>query len=682
MEGLIVSRQKSSREREEKMRTKLVFLFSVMIIASMILAACKTASTPTDVPASGTTDVPTAEPTVAKSADPTTLLVLRYAEPDTLDPALDYETAGAEIIRNVYDPLLFYKAGDPSQFIPMLATEWTISEDGLTYTFKIREGVKFQDGSDMTVEDVAYSFQRNLLFSGPDGPMALLAEPFFGVGNVDITYMIDPALYGDIAGLQAADPAVLKSTCEMVQGKIVADAANSTVTMTLANSWGPFLQTIGQNWAVVMSKAWSSANGAWDGSCDTWQNFYAVSSAEDPLTSIAMGTGPFSLDHWTPGEELVMVRNDNYWRTEPMWEGESGGGGPAKLARIVIRLIPEWGTRFSMLQTGEADLAIVNPDAWAQADEFVGTTCTMDASDPVTYSNPTCEKTSDQPLTVWAGAPRPAIDIMAMNEAIDINNDSNPYMGSGALDGNGIPADFFADVHIRKAFNYCYDWDTVIADAFGGNGFQPTSLLLPGMIGYSADDSHYTYDPAKCEEEFRASTLMNAAGASVWDKGFFLIGVYNIGNTGRQTALEVLAAGLAAVNPKFRVESVAMPWPTINRELRAHRLPLTSIGWLEDIHDAHNWYGPFLVSQYGHFNGVPAQEWGLLDKVSQAVMESDPVKRAEMNKAINQIVYDQAPYIIGVARNIRQYLQPWIKGYYYNPLIGDNLFYFYPMFKE
>jgi peptide/nickel transport system substrate-binding protein len=682
MEVLKAGNQKSSREREEKMRTKLVFLFSVLIIASMILAACKAASTPTVAPGSGTTDVPAAEPSVAKSADPSTLLVLRYAEPDTLDPALDYETAGAEIIRNIYDPLLFYKAGDPSQFIPMLATDWTISDDGLTYTFNIRKGVKFQDGTDMTVDDVAYSFQRNLLFGGPDGPMALLAEPFFGVGNVDVTYLIDPALYGDVAGLQAIDHAVLKSTCETVKSKIVADAANSKVTMTLANSWGPFLQTIGQNWAVIMSKAWSSANGAWDGSCDTWQNFYAVSSAEDPLTSIAMGTGPFSLDHWTPGEELVMVRNDNYWRTEPMWEGESGGGGPAKLARIVIRQVTEWGTRFSMMQTGEADLAIVNPDAWAQADEFVGTTCTMDASDPATYSNPTCNTTSDQPLTVWAGAPRPAIDIMTMNEAIDTNNNSNPYMGSGALDGNGIPADFFADVHIRKAFNFCYDWDTVIADAFGGNGFQPTSLLLPGMIGYSADDPHYTYDPAKCEEEFKASSLKNAAGQSVWDKGFFLIGVFNIGNTGRQTALQVLAAGLKAVNPKFRLESVGMPWPTINRELRNHRLALTSIGWLEDIHDPHNWYGPFLASQYAVFNNVPAAEWGVLDKVSNAVMESDPVVRAGMNKEINQIVYDQAPYIIGVARNIRQYLQPWVKGYYYNPLIGDNLFYFYPMWKE
>ncbi|MRR31121.1 hypothetical protein EG834_12540, partial [bacterium] len=257
--GMQSRSKKILREREENMRTKSIFLFSILIIASMILAACKSTGTPAVEPGSETTVEDTDAPVAAvTSEDPTTLLVVTYGEPDTLDPALDYETTGAEIIRNVYDPLLYYEAGDPSKFIPMLATDWTISEDGLTYTFTIRDGVKFQDGSDMTLEDVAYSFQRNLLFGGPDGPMALMAEPFLGVGNVDITYMIDPALYGDIAGLQAVDPAVLKSTCEMVQSKIVADPATSTLTLTLANSWGPFLQTIGQNWAVVMSKAWTA----------------------------------------------------------------------------------------------------------------------------------------------------------------------------------------------------------------------------------------------------------------------------------------------------------------------------------------------------------------------------------------------------------------------------------------
>ena len=59
------------------------------------------------------------------------------------------------------------------------------------------------------------------------------------------------------------------------------------------------------------------------------------------------GTGPFKFDHWTPGEELVLVRNDDYWLTEPLWEG--GPSGPAAIERVVWRFMDEWGTRYAAL---------------------------------------------------------------------------------------------------------------------------------------------------------------------------------------------------------------------------------------------------------------------------------------------------------------------------------------------
>ena len=162
----------------------------------------------------------------------------------------------------------------------------------------------------------------------------------------------------DREALLANDPAVLKAACENVQAAIVADDAAGTVTMTLAQAWGPFLPTIANGWGSIMDKEWVIENGGWDGTCDTWQNTYGMTSADDPFTAIANGTGAFKLDHWTPGQEIVLAKFDGYW------------GEPAKLDRVVIKIIPEFGTRFAMLQAGEADTIDVVAEYRAQVDPY------------------------------------------------------------------------------------------------------------------------------------------------------------------------------------------------------------------------------------------------------------------------------------------------------------------------
>ncbi len=64
----------------------------------------------------------------------------------------------------------------------------------------------------------------------------------------------------------------------------------------------------------------------------------------------------------------------------------------------------------------------------------------------------------------------------------------NNFIGSGKLDGNGIPANFFSDPHVRKAFAYCFDWDTYIKDVEQGYGTQANDVMLIGMIGDSRLD--------------------------------------------------------------------------------------------------------------------------------------------------------------------------------------------------
>ncbi|MCK6540053.1 MAG: ABC transporter substrate-binding protein, partial [Anaerolineales bacterium] len=597
---------------------KLFALLSLLVVASMVLAACGGGAT-TQAPAGPSEPAPGGEEPMMeyKSNDPTTYFRPTFGEPETLDPALDYETAGGEIVSNIYETLVWYNRQKADEFLPQLATDWTVSDDGTVYTFTIRQGVKFHEGGDLTPEDVAYTFQRGLLQGGYASPQWLLAEPFFGVGVDDISIVtaeeeikrlseiiaaggelteaslgMDAATFAafqealtagevdvtDLEAVAAVLPDVvsapsddrealsafnadsLKASCEKVQSAIVADDAAGTVTMTLAQSWGPFLATIANNWGSIMDKEWVIENGGWDGSCDTWQNYYAMTSEENPFTPIANGTGPFKLDHWTRGQEIVLVRNDNYWRTEPAWEG--GPSGPAALERVVIQKVDEFGTRFAMFQAGDADNLVVGSQAdYAQVDPLVGEECLYNGE----TADFDCAPVGDGsgPIRVYKGYPQ----VLHTDVFLNFGITNNQYIGSGQLDGNGIPPDFFSDIHIRKAFNYCFDWDIYIQDVMVGEGVQTLTIPVAGMPGYDLNASHYSYDPAKCEEEFKLADVDKdgiPAGEDeddVWNVGFRFAATYNQGNTARQSVAEILASNLGSVNEKFLVEVLGLPWP-------------------------------------------------------------------------------------------------------------------------
>jgi ABC-type transport system substrate-binding protein len=361
--------------------------------------------------------------TISKTAaapDPTTFVDTTIGDADTFDPALSYDTSSGNIIQNVYETLVFYDGVATDKFVPMLAESWTVSDDGTVWTFTMRKGVKFQEGGDLTASDVAYTFERGILQGGYISPQWLLAEPFLGVGKDDISVLVDEgASADDREAMLANDPAVLKTACETVASHFVVDDAAGTITMTLSQPWGPFLPTIANGWGSIMDKEWVVANGGWDGSCDTWQNFYAMTSAEDPFTAIANGTGAFKLDHWTQGQEIVLVKNENYW------------GDAAKLDRVVIQIIPEFGTRFAMMQAGEADTMDVPTEQRPQVDPYVGVialydattglykadqdVCSVDTNNLGIDRFEICTTPSDRPLRLYFGRPGLTQDVILFN---------------------------------------------------------------------------------------------------------------------------------------------------------------------------------------------------------------------------------------------------------------------------
>ncbi|HMD88684.1 MAG TPA: ABC transporter substrate-binding protein, partial [Anaerolineaceae bacterium] len=318
------------------MRSKLLIPLVFVLIASMMLAACAPAAPAATQPPQVITQIvagtpqtivvtatpPPAQPTAPaaaasfKSKDPTTWVTLTFGGGgETLDTASDYETAGLELTQNTYDFLFFYNKQNDTKLVPMLATEipttanGDISADGLTYTFKIRPGVKFHNGDPLTAHDVAFTFQRFILQGDSnDTPAWIFAQPVLGLQYSDITNVIDPSgkLVADPTDLQKVDPAKLLDTCNKVTSAITSDDTAMTMTMKLAQPYGALLISMA-GFGAITDQKWVAANGGWDGNCNDWAKFY-FDGNYDNLNKLGIGnsengTGPFMIDHITPGQE-------------------------------------------------------------------------------------------------------------------------------------------------------------------------------------------------------------------------------------------------------------------------------------------------------------------------------------------------------------------------------------------
>jgi peptide/nickel transport system substrate-binding protein len=596
--------------------------------------------------------------------NPDTYVVITGAgEPETMDPAWTYETAGSAVQNNIYEALVWFDRERTDSFVPSLATEWEVNETGDVWTFQVRDGVTFHEGGTLEPHDVSYSIQRGLLQDRIDGPHWMTLEAFFGLYTIEDLAIqayceaqgLDDDACGEVA-FDMVDDASLVTTCEQVKEAIVADDEAGTVTWNLFQPTPWFLAMLANSFmGAVVDQEWMVEQGAWDGECDNWVQWHDPAAEDTILFNVANGTGPYILDHWTPGEEYVLVANENYWQTEPQWEGAPTG--PASIKRVLFKNIPEWGTRLAMFEAGDADYIYVPPPYRAQLEPYYQTVC---------YADGTCEEANpDGYIQAYRDLPRPVMTPAQFNWQVNVEG-GNPFIGSGALDGNGVPPDFFQDVHVRKGFNYCFDYDALIVEAMNGDGMQAQGPIIAGMMGYrEGEDPLYSYDLAKCEEE-----LKQAWDGELWENGFYMQVSYNTGNETRRIASEILKAGIEAVNDKFTINVVGMPWPVLLNSRRAQKLPVYIGGWLEDFHDPHNWVHPFLHSAgaYGRVINMTediAAEFDALINEAAALTTAD--ERRPVYEEIQLKAQEYAPVIWLYQEVARTHLQPWIKGYYFNP---------------
>jgi len=583
------------------------------------------------------------------TTDPKTYVHVTIGEPDTLDPAYAYDTASGEIIHQLYDSLFDYENGSLDKLIPLLAAEvpsvenGLISPDGKTIKVPIRKGVKFHNGGELTPEDVEYTIERAMISDPVGGPVWMFFEPLLGVQTMEqvIAMVGGPEDFTDI---NEVDPAIRRKAFDLIDAAV--EVEGDYVVFHLANPYPPFLQILakGGGWSSILDKEWMIENGDWDGQPDTWAKWFDPTKEEMTLYEKANGTGPFKLQAWDrSGGQIVLKRFDDYFR------------GPAQLETVFVKYIEEFNTRQLMLQSGDADSIYANNQYLDQLRGIPG-------------------------VRIIEGLPQVTNTALMFNFTIPYEGNED-IVGSGKLDGKGIPSDFFADVNVRKAFAYAFDYERYLKEVANGAGKIATGVV-PNTLPFSNKDGEwFTHDLEKAEQYFR-----QAFGGELWEKGFKLTLLYNSGNNARKTAAEILEYNIESINPKFQIDVQGMQWATYLAKMDAGSLPVFFMGWSMDFPDAHNFFDAYMRST-GALAGYCGQALIDLakaefdDLIAQAMQVSTEAERQAIYNELHKKAFDYAIAVPYIDPTDHRVMRDWVEGFVYCPAYSAN-YDFYSLSKK
>jgi peptide/nickel transport system substrate-binding protein len=656
---------------------------------------------------------------VQPPVDTSTYWVGTIGQPRRVDPARAYDTASGEFIMNVYEPLVFFRdkptydyasmsinvteAGmaDLSQFEGVLAEKWwfeTRDDGGVSLYFKIRTGIPFQPWIDaagnvrceyLTIYDVEYTFKRMLVQDMIGAPSWMIALPF--TGHMFLGWEIDE----DESTMNTIEPVGVDGRGE----RKVRDLINSAIevvnettirfNMLPGKTWPEvaLLQIFSQTWGCIVNKNFCIEHGSWNGAFyDGWSTdyrcrpsylyspldrYYAAKSkypSTDPDVPAMCGTGPYisrkagtknTVDWDTATLTWVARAWENFPDVPDPWKTYRGGWNDPgtnkhSIRTIVVKGVAEWPTRKMMFLKGEFDsVAVPRANMWELLEEGQ-------------------QYTPIEGIRLYYHAPALSNDAMFYCFTVDPKSPYVPKVGTGAT---AVPKpDLFKDVHMRAAFSHAINFTVYLRDAWFNEAIQPASWWVEGLQPAAAKNTSlvpHNIDLAKIEQELRA--------AGVWESGFEVTIVYNLGNDQRKIAAEMVRDTFRGLGTKFVVNVVGVDWPVFLDYMEMFYMPVFFVGWLADFAHPDNFVRPYMHS-HGDFAYYQNYSDPYVDDlIDRAIVETDISEQCRMYQELQYIYwrdYVSLPLIQGL---VRRWERNWVRGWYYNQLYPG--LYFYDLWK-
>ncbi|HEY4552705.1 MAG TPA: glutathione ABC transporter substrate-binding protein [Bacillaceae bacterium] len=379
--------------------SKAIWLLAMTLVFSMFLAACAGGSkTGSSDGKKGGGD----SKEEAKAGGDLVLAILSDAS--SLDPHGSNDVPSSNVQANLYETLV--NRNEDNEIEPGLAESWE-PVDEVTWEFKLREGVKFHDGESFNAEAVKANLDR-------------------------------------IRDKDVASPRFF--LFEMIKSVDVVD--DTTVRITTEYPFAPLLAHLSHNGGGMISPK------------SIEEDYNAMKEGKDPGSVISqnpVGTGYFKFDSWKPGQEIKLVRNDEYWDK------------PAKVDSVTFKVVPESATRIAELETGNAHIADpVQPNEVKRVNDSGEAEVNQKASSSLSY--------------------------------IGFNTEKEP----------------FNDVRVRQAISMLVNKDEIIEGVYEGFGIPAIGPLAPGIFGYDDSVKPIEHNVEKAKELLKEAGYENGFKTSIW----------------------------------------------------------------------------------------------------------------------------------------------------------------------